>query len=106
MKPHVCVVTPGIYRMFFARFDVSQSSADEAAGLFRCYAWYIYRVLFAGFYVLKSVLMKPQVCDFTPGKYRVFFARFDVSQSSADEARNLFRCYTCDIQGVVCEILF
>ena len=33
MKPQICDVTPGIYRLFFVRFDVFQRSADEAAGL-------------------------------------------------------------------------
>ena len=37
----------------------------------------------------REVLMKPQVCDVTPGIYRVFFARFDVFQRSADEAAGL-----------------
>ena len=41
----------------------------------------------------REVLMKPQVCDVTPGIYRVFFARFDVFQRSADEAASLLRCY-------------
>ena len=62
----------------------------------------IYRVFIARFVVFRAVLIKPQVsCDITPGIYRMFFERFDVSQSSADEASGLLRCYAWYIQNVL-----